>query len=47
MCSYISHIDWDATGKLIMANTGAKETLFFEAPRGTRQNLHEEAISQV
>ncbi|CAF1210286.1 unnamed protein product [Rotaria sordida] len=34
--SYITHIDWDAKGKLIMTNSGAKEHLFYEAPRGTR-----------
>ncbi|CAF3520544.1 unnamed protein product [Rotaria sp. Silwood1] len=34
--SYISHIDWDSQGKLIMTNSGAKEQLFYEAPRGTR-----------
>ncbi|UJR29986.1 hypothetical protein I4U23_017533 [Adineta vaga] len=34
--SYITHIDWDFKGKLIMSNSGAKEQLFYEAPRGTR-----------
>ncbi|CAF0858738.1 unnamed protein product [Adineta steineri] len=34
--SYITHIDWDANSKLIMTNSGAKEQLFYEAPRGTR-----------
>ncbi|CAF1944366.1 unnamed protein product [Rotaria magnacalcarata] len=34
--SYITHVDWDAKGKLIMTNSGAKEQLFYEAPRGTR-----------
>ncbi|CAF1474328.1 unnamed protein product, partial [Adineta steineri] len=34
--SYITHIDWDRKGKLIMSNSGAKEQLFYEAPRGTR-----------
>uniref|UniRef100_A0A3B3BQF4 Uncharacterized protein n=1 Tax=Oryzias melastigma TaxID=30732 RepID=A0A3B3BQF4_ORYME len=33
--SYITHIDWD----LLLVNTGAKELLFFEAPRGRRQNI--------
>ncbi|XP_036071655.1 echinoderm microtubule-associated protein-like 6 isoform X3 [Oryzias melastigma] len=37
--SYITHIDWDARGKLLLVNTGAKELLFFEAPRGRRQNI--------
>ncbi|CAF1527998.1 unnamed protein product, partial [Didymodactylos carnosus] len=34
--SYITHIDWDQDSKLIMTNSGAKEQLFYEAPRGTR-----------
>ncbi|CAF3682759.1 unnamed protein product [Rotaria sp. Silwood1] len=34
--SYITHIDWESKGKLIMTNSGAKEQLFYEAPRGTR-----------
>ncbi|CAK6981650.1 unnamed protein product, partial [Scomber scombrus] len=37
--SYITHIDWDARGKLLQVNTGAKEQLFFEAPRGKRQTI--------
>ncbi|OCT79280.1 hypothetical protein XELAEV_18026090mg [Xenopus laevis] len=34
--SYITHIDWDTRGKLLQVNSGAKEQLFFEAPRGKR-----------
>ncbi|CAF3456731.1 unnamed protein product [Rotaria socialis] len=34
--SYITHVDWDAKGKFIKTNSGAKEELFYEAPRGTR-----------
>ncbi|XP_028827800.1 echinoderm microtubule-associated protein-like 6 isoform X1 [Denticeps clupeoides] len=37
--SYITHIDWDTRGKLLQVNTGAKEQLFFEAPRGRRQTI--------
>ncbi|XP_005755867.1 echinoderm microtubule-associated protein-like 6 [Pundamilia nyererei] len=37
--SYVTHIDWDSRGKLLQVNTGAKEQLFFEAPRGRRQNI--------
>ncbi|CAH1792746.1 unnamed protein product [Owenia fusiformis] len=37
--SYVTHIDWDARGKLIVSNSGAKEQLFFEAPRGHRQTM--------
>nr|XP_039266613.1 echinoderm microtubule-associated protein-like 6 [Styela clava] len=41
--SYITHIDWDISGKLLRVNTGAKELLYFEAPRGRRQTIGEEA----
>uniref|UniRef100_A0A3P9NF13 Echinoderm microtubule-associated protein-like 6 n=1 Tax=Poecilia reticulata TaxID=8081 RepID=A0A3P9NF13_POERE len=37
--SFITHIDWDSRGKLLQVNTGAKDQLFFEAPRGRRQNI--------
>ncbi|XP_074487309.1 echinoderm microtubule-associated protein-like 6 isoform X4 [Sebastes fasciatus] len=37
--SYVTHIDWDSRGKLLQVNTGAKEQLFFEAPRGRKQNI--------
>ncbi|XP_034043528.1 echinoderm microtubule-associated protein-like 6 [Thalassophryne amazonica] len=37
--SYITHIDWDSRGKLLQVNTGAKEHLFFEAPRGRKQDI--------
>ncbi len=36
LCSYITHVDWDADGQLIQLNSGAGERLFFEAPRGLR-----------
>lgn len=32
------------TGKLLQVNTGAKEQLFFEAPRGRKQNI---SVSEV
>ncbi|KAF7251686.1 Echinoderm microtubule-associated protein-like 5, partial [Varanus komodoensis] len=35
--SYITHMDWDIRGKLLQVNTGAKDQLFFEAPRGKKQ----------
>lgn len=41
--SYITHIDWDTSGKLLRVNTGAKELLYFEAPRGNRQTISEDA----
>ncbi|XP_068597059.1 echinoderm microtubule-associated protein-like 6 [Brachionichthys hirsutus] len=37
--SYVTHVDWDVRGKLLQVNTGAKELLFFEAPRGKRQTI--------
>ncbi|MGH0182479.1 UNVERIFIED_CONTAM: hypothetical protein FKN15_009768 [Acipenser sinensis] len=37
--SYITHLDWDKRGKLLQVNTGAKEQLFFEAPRGKKQTI--------
>uniref|UniRef100_A0A3Q3WD54 EMAP like 5 n=1 Tax=Mola mola TaxID=94237 RepID=A0A3Q3WD54_MOLML len=45
--SYIAHIDWDARGKLLQVNTGAKEQLFFEAPRGRRQTIRNSEVSRV
>lgn len=33
------------TGKLLQVNTGAKEQLFFEAPRGRRQNISVAEVS--
>uniref|UniRef100_A0AAR2KFA6 HELP domain-containing protein n=1 Tax=Pygocentrus nattereri TaxID=42514 RepID=A0AAR2KFA6_PYGNA len=52
--SYITHIDWDTRGKmtelinhLISVNTGAKEHLFFEAPRGRRQNISTAEFEKV
>ncbi|XP_077381859.1 echinoderm microtubule-associated protein-like 6 isoform X9 [Festucalex cinctus] len=35
----VTHVDWDARGKLLQVNTGGREQLFFEAPRGRRQNI--------
>ncbi|XP_008295351.1 echinoderm microtubule-associated protein-like 6 [Stegastes partitus] len=45
--SYITHIDWDARGKLLQVNTGAKEQLFFEAPRGKRQTIRNSELERV
>ncbi|KAF1375383.1 hypothetical protein PFLUV_G00219460 [Perca fluviatilis] len=45
--SYITHIDWDARGKLLQVNTGAKEQLFFEAPRGRRQTIRNSELERV
>ncbi|XP_041958628.1 echinoderm microtubule-associated protein-like 6 [Alosa sapidissima] len=45
--SYITHIDWDSRGKLLQVNTGAKEQLFFEAPRGRRQTINTTEFEKV
>ncbi|PAA85883.1 hypothetical protein BOX15_Mlig016715g1 [Macrostomum lignano] len=45
--SYVTHIDWDANGKLLMVNSGAREQLFFEAPRGNRQVLPKADIERL
>ncbi|XP_035687635.1 echinoderm microtubule-associated protein-like 6 isoform X3 [Branchiostoma floridae] len=45
--SYITHIDWDRKGKLLQVNTGAKEQLFFEAPRGKRQTIRSTDVEQI
>ena len=45
--SYITHIDWDAKGKLLMTNSGDKAQLFFEAPRGKRQTLRNAEIEKT
>uniref|UniRef100_A0A3B4GUS1 EMAP like 6 n=1 Tax=Pundamilia nyererei TaxID=303518 RepID=A0A3B4GUS1_9CICH len=45
--SYITHIDWDARGKLLQVNTGAKEQLFFEAPRGKRQTIRNCELERI
>jgi len=45
--SYITHIDWDTRGKLLQVNTGAKELLYFESPRGTRQALTSASLESI
>ncbi|XP_034150083.1 echinoderm microtubule-associated protein-like 6 isoform X2 [Esox lucius] len=45
--SYITHIDWDTRGKLLQVNTGTKEQLFFEAPRGKKQNINTVEFEKV
>ncbi|KAH3854417.1 hypothetical protein DPMN_096959 [Dreissena polymorpha] len=44
--SYITHVDWDRQGKILMVNSGAKEQLFFEAPRGNRITLKSTEIER-
>lgn len=45
--SYITHIEWDTEGKLIMTNSGAKEILYFEVPRGNRVNIRSEDVEKI
>ncbi|XP_034041299.1 echinoderm microtubule-associated protein-like 6 [Thalassophryne amazonica] len=45
--SYITHMDWDSRGKLLQVNTGAKEQIFFEAPRGKRQTIRNSELERI
>ncbi|KAG7466406.1 hypothetical protein MATL_G00164500 [Megalops atlanticus] len=45
--NYITHLDWDKRGKLLQVNTGAKEQLFFEAPRGKRQTIPAAEVEKI
>uniref|UniRef100_A0A8C4SLW8 EMAP like 5 n=1 Tax=Erpetoichthys calabaricus TaxID=27687 RepID=A0A8C4SLW8_ERPCA len=45
--SYITHMDWDRRGKLLQINTGAKEQLFFEAPRGKQQIIPATEVEKI
>uniref|UniRef100_A0A8C0KXZ2 EMAP like 5 n=1 Tax=Canis lupus dingo TaxID=286419 RepID=A0A8C0KXZ2_CANLU len=45
--SYITHVDWDIRGKLLQVNTGAKEQLFFEAPRGKKQTIPSVEVEKI
>ncbi|KAM7109602.1 echinoderm microtubule-associated protein-like 5 isoform 5-T5 [Ciconia maguari] len=45
--SYITHMDWDVRGKLLQVNTGAKEQLFFEAPRGKKQTIPSLEVEKI
>uniref|UniRef100_A0A6Q2YHA2 EMAP like 5 n=1 Tax=Esox lucius TaxID=8010 RepID=A0A6Q2YHA2_ESOLU len=45
--NYITHLDWDKRGKLLQVNTGAKEQLFFEAPRGKRQTIPATEVEKI
>ena len=42
--SYLTHVDWDKTGDLLMINSGAKEVLFYDIPKGTRIPLRKSDI---
>jgi hypothetical protein len=45
--SYITHVEWDVEGKLLMTNSGAKELLYYEAPRGNRINIRSEDAANI
>ncbi len=45
--SYITHVDWEAGGQLLMVNSGAREMLFFEMPKGKRVALSEDAAAKM
>ncbi|GAB1295883.1 Echinoderm microtubule-associated protein-like 6 [Apodemus speciosus] len=45
--SYITHIDWDSRGKLLQVNSGAKEQLFFEAPRGRKHTIRPSEVEKI
>lgn len=45
--SYITHLDWDVRGKLLQINSGAKEHLYFEAPRGSRQAIVSSELKKI
>ncbi|XP_032883277.1 echinoderm microtubule-associated protein-like 5 isoform X3 [Amblyraja radiata] len=45
--SYITHLDWDKRGKLLQVNTGAKEQLFYEAPRGKPQMINKSKVEKM
>jgi microtubule-associated protein-like 6 len=45
--SYITHVEWDNDGKLLMTNSGAKELLYFEAPKGARINVNADAAAKI
>jgi microtubule-associated protein-like 6 len=45
--SYITHVEWDVEGKLVMINSGAKEVLYFEMPRGSRVNIRADDVEKI
>lgn len=45
--SYITHVEWDVEGKLLLTNSGAKELLYYEAPRGNRINIRSEDAANI
>lgn len=45
--SYVTHVDWDVKGKLLLTNSGAREYLLFEAPRAMRKTMNDTAVMRV
>eukprot|EP01147_Barroeca_monosierra_P006723 gene6723-357_t len=45
--SYITHVDWNLSGELLMTNSGARELLYFRAPKGKRQPISKAAAENI
>ncbi|CAB4035433.1 echinoderm microtubule-associated -like 6 [Paramuricea clavata] len=45
--SYVTHVDWEVKGKLLLTNSGAREHLLFEAPRAMRKTMNDTALMRV
>ena len=45
--SYITHLEWNVDGRLLMINSGAKEILYYECPRGNRVNIRDEQLQDI
>ncbi|XP_078613343.1 echinoderm microtubule-associated protein-like 6 isoform X1 [Branchiostoma floridae x Branchiostoma japonicum] len=45
--SYITHLDWDVSGRLLQTNSGAKERLFYEVPRCKRVNIPSSELERI
>ncbi|KAI8515156.1 Echinoderm microtubule-associated protein-like 5 [Branchiostoma belcheri] len=45
--SYITHVDWDVSGRLLQTNSGAKERLFYEVPRCKRVNIPGSELERI
>eukprot|EP00055_Hartaetosiga_balthica_P012061 m.57177 g.57177 ORF g.57177 m.57177 type:complete len:1939 (+) comp7823_c0_seq2:90-5906(+) len=45
--SYATHVDWDTSGQLLRLNSGAREELYFRAPKGKRQAIASGALESI
>ncbi|XP_072318733.1 echinoderm microtubule-associated protein-like 6, partial [Eucyclogobius newberryi] len=43
----VTHLDWDCRGKLLQVNTSTNQQLFFEAPRGKRQDISQSEFEKL